>query len=123
MVKSTAGGGGIGLQLCRSATELREKFATVKRLGEANFKQGGVYLEKYVEMARHIEIQIFGDGRGEVLAVGERDCSIQRRNQKVIEETPAPNLSDAVRQRLFEAAVSLGKDCPLRFCRNRRVYL
>ena len=109
MVKSTAGGGGIGLQLCRSANELREKFATVKRLGEANFKQGGVYLEKYVERARHIEIQIFGDGKGEVLALGERDCSVQRRNQKVIEETPAPNLLDAVRKRLFEAAVSLGK--------------
>jgi urea carboxylase len=109
MVKSTAGGGGIGLQLCRSAMELREKFATVKRLGEANFKQGGVYLEKYVEKARHIEIQIFGDGKGEVLAIGERDCSIQRRNQKVIEETPAPNLLEAVRQRLFEAAVRLGK--------------
>ena len=109
MVKSTAGGGGIGLQLCRSAIELREKFCTVARLGEANFKQGGVYLEKYVERARHIEIQIFGDGRGEVLAVGERDCSVQRRNQKVIEETPAPNLLDAVRKRLFEAAVSLGK--------------
>jgi urea carboxylase len=109
MVKSTAGGGGIGLQLCRSAIELQEKFATVKRLGEANFKQGGVYLEKYVEMARHIEIQIFGDGTGAVLPIGERDCSIQRRNQKVIEETPAPNLLDAVRERLFEAAVRLGK--------------
>jgi len=109
MVKSTAGGGGIGLQLCRSATELPERFATVKRLGEANFKQGGVYLEKFVEMARHVEVQIFGDGKGQVLAVGERDCSIQRRNQKVVEETPAPNLSDAVRKRLFEVAVSLGK--------------
>ena len=109
MVKSTAGGGGIGLQLCRSAMELREKFATVTRLGEANFKQRGVYLEKYVERARHLEIQIFGDGRGEVLAVGERDCSVQRRNQKVIEETPAPNLLNAVRKRLFKAAVSLGK--------------
>ncbi len=109
MVKSTAGGGGIGLQLCRSATELRKNFATVQRLGEANFKQGGVYLEKFVELARHIEVQIFGDGKGQVLAVGERDCSIQRRNQKVIEETPAPNLSDALRRRLFAAAISLGK--------------
>ncbi len=109
MVKSTAGGGGIGLQLCRSAAELREKFEAVKRLGEANFKQGGVYLEKFVERARHVEVQIFGDGRGQVLALGERDCSIQRRNQKVIEETPAPNLSDAVRQRLLEAAISLGE--------------
>jgi urea carboxylase len=70
MVKSTAGGGGIGLQLCRSAAELQERFATVKRLGEANFKQGGVYLEKFVEMARHVEVQIFGDGEGQVRAVG-----------------------------------------------------
>jgi acetyl/propionyl-CoA carboxylase alpha subunit len=83
MAKSTAGGGGIGLQLCRSAAELREKFATVKRLGEANFKEGGIYLEKFVELARHVEVQIFGDGRGQVVALGERDCSIQRRNQKV----------------------------------------
>ncbi len=109
MVKSTAGGGGIGLQLCRSANELREKYETVKRLGEANFKEGGVYLEKFVEMARHVEVQIFGDGRGQVLALGERDCSIQRRNQKVIEETPAPNLPEAVRQRLWQAAINLGK--------------
>ncbi|HEY2122549.1 MAG TPA: urea carboxylase, partial [Chthoniobacterales bacterium] len=109
MVKSTAGGGGIGLQLCRSATELREKFATVKRLGEANFKQGGVYLEKFVENARHVEVQIFGDGKGNALAIGERDCSIQRRNQKVIEETPAPGLSNLVRKRLFDTAINLGK--------------
>jgi urea carboxylase len=109
MVKSTAGGGGIGLQLCRSATDLRERFATVKRLGEANFKQDGVYLEKFVERARHVEVQIFGDGRGQVLAIGERDCSIQRRNQKVVEETPAPGLSDEIRKRLFAAAISLGQ--------------
>ena len=109
MVKSTAGGGGIGLQLCRSALELRDKFDTVKRLGESNFKQGGVYLEKFVEKARHVEVQIFGDGKGQVLALGERDCSIQRRNQKVIEETPAPNLSEPVRRRLLDVAISLGK--------------
>jgi urea carboxylase len=109
MVKSTAGGGGIGLQLCRSTNELPEKFETVKRLGEANFQQAGVYLEKFVEMARHVEVQIFGDGRGQVLAIGERDCSIQRRNQKVIEETPAPGLSSAVRKSLFEVAVNLGQ--------------
>jgi urea carboxylase len=109
MVKSTAGGGGIGLQLCRSAAELREKFAAVKRLGEANFKEGGVYLERFVELARHVEVQIFGDGKGQVVALGERDCSIQRRNQKVLEETPAPDLSEAVRQQLFEAAIKLGE--------------
>ena len=62
----------------------------MERLARANFKDAGIYLEKYVEQARHIEVQIFGDGGGKVIALGERDCSVQRRNQKVIEETPAP---------------------------------
>ena len=109
MLKSTAGGGGIGLQLCRTADELAERFETVKRLGEANFKHAGIYLEKFVAIARHIEVQIFGDGDGEVLALGERDCSIQRRNQKVIEETPAPGISEHVRQGIFAAATRLGR--------------
>src|SRR5579859_3283736 len=95
MLKSTAGGGGIGMQLIRSAGELPDAFASVDRLARNNFKQGGVYLEKYVEQARHIEVQIFGDGLGHVVALGERDCSAQRRNQKVIEETPAPGLDEA----------------------------
>jgi urea carboxylase len=109
MLKSTAGGGGIGLQLCRTANDLVERFETVKRLGQANFKHAGVYLEKFVEIARHIEVQIFGDGHGNVLALGERDCSVQRRNQKVIEETPAPGISQNVRQELFGAATRLGE--------------
>jgi urea carboxylase len=109
MIKSTAGGGGIGLQLCRSAAELAERYEMVKRLGEANFKQGGVYIEKFVEFARHIEVQIFGNGSGGVIAIGERDCSIQRRNQKVIEETPAPGISPQIRGQLFAAATKLGK--------------
>ncbi|MEJ2478968.1 MAG: urea carboxylase [Acidihalobacter sp.] len=109
MLKSTAGGGGIGMQLCWSAEELGEAFHSVERLSRSNFSQGGIFLEKYVEIARHIEVQIFGDGQGRVAALGERDCSVQRRNQKVIEETPAPGLDDALRERLYEAAVSLGK--------------
>ena len=109
MVKSTAGGGGIGLQLCRAADDLVERFETVKRLGEANFKHAGIYLEKFVEIARHIEVQIFGDGKGKVLALGERDCSVQRRNQKVIEETPAPELSHKIRAELCDAATRLGE--------------
>jgi urea carboxylase len=109
MLKSTAGGGGIGLQLCRTANDLNERFETVKRLGEANFKHAGIYLERFVEIARHVEVQIFGDGKGKVLALGERDCSVQRRNQKVVEETPAPRLSQQIRSELSDAATRLGE--------------
>ncbi len=109
MLKSTAGGGGIGMQLCRSAQELQDAFHSVERLAKSNFSQGGVFLEKYVERARHIEVQIFGDGRGRVVALGERDCSVQRRNQKVIEETPAPHLDDATRSQLLRSAQRLGE--------------
>ncbi|HVF18212.1 MAG TPA: 5-oxoprolinase/urea amidolyase family protein, partial [Steroidobacteraceae bacterium] len=108
MLKSTAGGGGIGMQLCRSEAELRDAFESVERLARSNFSQGGVFIEKYVERARHIEVQIFGDGRGNVLTLGERDCSVQRRNQKVIEETPAPRLNDITRARLSDCAQRLG---------------
>lgn len=109
MLKSTAGGGGIGMRLIWSEDELAEAWAAVERLARANFKDAGIYLEKCVEQARHIEVQVFGDGRGRVVALGERDCSVQRRNQKVIEETPAPNLPEAVRSRLLETAVRLAE--------------
>lgn len=107
MLKSTAGGGGIGMRLIWSEDELAEAYASVDRLARANFKEAGIYLEKYVEAARHIEVQVFGDGHGQVLALGERDCSVQRRNQKVIEETPAPGLSAQQRQRLADTSVRL----------------
>ncbi|ROH88388.1 urea carboxylase [Pseudomethylobacillus aquaticus] len=109
MLKSTAGGGGIGMRLIWNADELAEAYASVSRLANANFKQGGLYLEKYVQAARHIEVQIFGDGQGHVVALGERDCSVQRRNQKVIEETPAPHISDDLRRALSQTAISLGR--------------
>jgi urea carboxylase len=109
MLKSTAGGGGIGMQLMRQASELAEGFRAVERIAKKNFSRGGLFLEKYIERARHIEVQIFGDGAGRVIALGERDCSAQRRNQKLIEETPAPGLSAALRQRLFASAVRLGE--------------
>ena len=109
MLKSTAGGGGIGMQLCRSAAELGDAFHSVQRLAASNFSQGGVFIEKFVEQARHIEVQIFGDGLGNVIALGERDCSVQRRNQKVIEETPAPRLGVQTRAQLFECAERLGR--------------
>ncbi len=109
MLKSSAGGGGIGMQLVRQESELAESFQAVQRLAGKNFGGGGVFLEKYIERARHIEVQIFGDGRGRVIALGERDCSAQRRPQKLIEETPAPGLLEPVRQGLLDAAVRLGR--------------
>jgi urea carboxylase len=108
MVKSTAGGGGIGMRLCGSAAELQESYDAVQRLSRSSFGSSGLYLEKFVSRARHIEVQIFGDGAGTVVALGERDCSAQRRNQKVIEETPAPGLTSHVRTNLFEMAVRMG---------------
>jgi urea carboxylase len=109
MLKSTAGGGGIGMRLIWSEDQLAEAYASVDRLARANFKEAGIYLEKYVECARHIEVQIFGDGKGRVVALGERDCSVQRRNQKVVEETPASGLTDAQRADLLATAVRLGQ--------------
>src|SRR5471032_112433 len=109
MLKSTAGGGGIGLTRCNDEGELIAAFESVKRLGQSFFANAGVFVERFVARARHIEVQIFGDGNGGVVALGERDCSLQRRNQKVVEETPAPNLSDSVRENLRSAAVALGK--------------
>jgi urea carboxylase len=109
MLKSTAGGGGIGMQVCRDAAKIREIFESVRSLAQKNFGEGGVFLERFVERARHIEVQLFGDGQGQVIALGERDCSAQRRHQKVIEETPAPRLRSEVRAALHEAAVRIGK--------------
>ncbi len=107
MLKSTAGGGGIGMQLCYSADELTSAWDSVKRLSANNFANDGVFLEKFVEKARHIEVQVFGDGNGKVITLGERDCSLQRRNQKVLEETPAPGLSNEQRAQLQATAERL----------------
>ncbi len=109
MLKSTAGGGGIGMRVCYHAEELRDAFDAVVRLGKNNFSDAGVFIEKYIERARHLEVQLFGDGKGEVIALGVRDCSVQRRNQKVLEETPAPNLPDGMEAALCEAAIKLGQ--------------
>ncbi|MET0790404.1 MAG: biotin carboxylase N-terminal domain-containing protein, partial [Polyangiaceae bacterium] len=108
MLKSTAGGGGIGMQVCRDAAKIREIFESVRSLAQKNFGEGGVFLERFVERARHIEVQLFGDGKGRVVALGERDCSAQRRHQKVVEETPAPRLRPEVRKALLDSAVHIG---------------
>jgi urea carboxylase len=107
MLKATAGGGGIGMRVCTNETELEEAYSSVARLAGNNFANAGVYLERFIPEARHVEVQIFGDGKGHVVALGERDCSLQRRNQKIIEETPAPRLNPSTRERMLECAVRL----------------
>ncbi|MDH0704461.1 urea carboxylase [Pseudomonas toyotomiensis] len=114
MLKTTAGGGGIGLTRCSDAAALASAYESVKRMGEQFFSDAGVFLERFVDQARHVEVQIFGDGQGRVAALGERDCSLQRRNQKVVEETPAPNLPQATRERLHAAAIQLGESVKYR---------
>ncbi|VVE87080.1 urea carboxylase [Pandoraea bronchicola] len=109
MLKSTAGGGGIGLTRCNDEAELIAAFESVQRLGKSFFANAGVFVERFVDRARHVEVQIFGDGQGNVVTLGERDCSLQRRNQKVVEETPAPNLPAQVREQLLAAARRLGQ--------------
>ncbi len=109
MLKSTAGGGGIGMSVCQSPEDLKKSFDSVRAMAANNFADSGVFVETFVSEARHIEVQIFGDGKGKVLTLGERDCSLQRRNQKVIEEAPAPNLADDTRTALHDAARKLGE--------------
>ncbi|MET8859075.1 biotin carboxylase N-terminal domain-containing protein, partial [Streptomyces sp. NPDC004579] len=107
MLKATGGGGGIGMSACRSADELTEAWDRVQRVAAASFSSAGVFLERLVEHARHVEVQVFGDGRGRVVTFGDRDCSLQRRNQKVLEEAPAPGLPTHVRDGLASAAREL----------------
>lgn len=108
MLKSTAGSGGNGMARCMNEDQLIDAFEKVRRAAAKFLKNDGVYLERYIDDARHIEVQIFGDGHGHVIALNERDCSLQRRNQKIIEETPPPNLTDDIRTRLRDAAIRLG---------------
>ena len=109
ILKSTGGGGGIGMQICYSKSELESAFSTTVNLAEKNFSNGGVFIEKFLVKARHVEVQIFGDGKGGGLVLGDRDCSIQRRSQKIIEETPAPNIPNDIRQSLYDGARNLMK--------------
>ncbi|MFI5821758.1 5-oxoprolinase/urea amidolyase family protein [Streptomyces rishiriensis] len=107
MLKATGGGGGIGMSACRSPGELADAWERVQRVAAASFSSAGVFLERLVEDARHVEVQVFGDGEGKVVTFGDRDCSLQRRNQKVVEEAPAPGLPDRVRAQLAASAREL----------------
>jgi acetyl-CoA carboxylase biotin carboxylase subunit len=109
LVKAAAGGGGLGIRLARSSKELQEMVDAARKEAEASFGDDTVFLESMVQQARHIEVQILGDGQGNVLCLGERECSIQRRRQKLIEESPAPDLPETLRYQLYDAAFRLGR--------------
>jgi acetyl-CoA carboxylase biotin carboxylase subunit len=109
LIKAVAGGGGRGIRLAKGPEDFEPMLQAARKEAMAAFGNDNVYLEQLVQAARHIEVQILGDGRGKILCLGERECSIQRRRQKLIEEAPAPNLPADIRQRLYEDAIRLGK--------------
>lgn len=109
LIKASAGGGGKGMRIAHNDVALKNAIAMASMEAETAFGDGGLYLEKFVEGARHIEFQILGDCNGKIISLGERECSIQRRHQKLIEETPAPGLSSSLRSRMGKAALRAAK--------------
>ncbi len=105
IIKAVAGGGGRGMRIVREESEFENAFKTAQHEAQQGFNNPDVYLEKYVEEPRHVEIQVFGDQHGNVIHLGERDCSVQRRHQKLIEESPSPAVDDSLRKRMGEAAI------------------
>ncbi|MGX9891795.1 ATP-binding protein [Wolbachia endosymbiont of Protocalliphora sialia] len=109
MLKAASGGGGKGMRIVHSKKEIELAFISATNEAEKSFKDGSIFIEKYIELPRHIEIQIIADKYGNVVCLGERECSIQRNNQKIIEETPSPFISEKVRQKMYAQCVSLAK--------------
>ena len=109
MIKATAGGGGKGMRIAHDEKELAENYVVAQNEAKANFGNPDVYIEKYVEEPRHVEIQVIGDKFGNVVHLGERDCSIQRRNQKLVEETPSPGIDAKTREKMGKFAAKLAK--------------
>ncbi|MCA9059201.1 MAG: ATP-grasp domain-containing protein, partial [Planctomycetaceae bacterium] len=110
MIKASAGGGGKGMRVAGNEISLRSGLQAASAEAEKAFKNAGVYLEKYIERPRHVEVQLLADSHGNVVHLWERDCSMQRRHQKLIEESPAPNLPQDVRQKICDSAVRLAKE-------------
>ncbi len=108
-IKASAGGGGKGLKVVREPADAERAFASARREGEAYFSDATVYIERYLEDPRHIEVQVLADAHGNVVHLGERDCTIQRRHQKLVEETPSPAVDDALRARIGEIAVTAAR--------------
>jgi len=109
MIKAAAGGGGIGMSVAADPEQLRKGFETARSRAERFFASPAILLERYISSARHVEIQILGLADGQVIALGERDCSVQRRHQKVAEETPSPGVNPELRAKMFEAAIKAGE--------------
>lgn len=109
IVKATAGGGGKGMRVAQTEDQLQKAVSMAQQEAETAFGNAGVYLEKYVEEPRHVEIQVLGDTQGNVIHLGERDCSIQRRHQKLIEEAPSPALDEGLRNKMGEAALKAAR--------------
>src|ERR671933_951293 len=109
MIKASAGGGGKGMRVAGDAREVREGFLRARSEARSSFGDDRVFVEKFIVEPRHIEIQVMGDKHGHVVHLGERECSIQRRNQKVVEESPSPLLDEATRRRMGEQAVALAR--------------
>jgi len=109
LIKAVAGGGGRGMSVAEDEQELRRRWAAASREAAAAFGDGRLYLERFIRRAAHIEVQVLGDRHGAMIHLGERDCTLQRRHQKVIEESPAPNLPEPVRAEIRDSAVAFGK--------------
>lgn len=109
MLKAASGGGGKGMRIVHSKKEIELAFTSATNEAEKSFKDGSIFIEKYIELPRHIEIQIIADKYGNIVCLGERECSIQRNNQKIMEETPSPFISEEVRQKMYAQCVSLAK--------------
>lgn len=118
MVKAAAGGGGKGIRIVHKESELETNYNIVKQEAKNSFNDDEIYIEKYIEHPRHVEIQILADEHGNVIHLGERDCSIQRKNQKIIEETPSCIVDDKLRNKMGEAAVKAAKAAGYSSLRN-----
>jgi acetyl-CoA carboxylase biotin carboxylase subunit len=114
IIKAAAGGGGKGMRIVHAAEDLEENLSIASREAEANFADGRVFIERYLENPRHVELQILADGNGHVAILGERDCSVQKNHQKLIEESPSPGVSDAMRQGMTEGAIAMFRELKYR---------